>query len=139
MAKARSKVETANAGDNRAPFNREFFATVFRERITSLCRNRSGDVAVVLLQLGDGQELDLCHIEILTARWMTVAVFRDAKSCEDMDFVFVPYEMITRVTLSKRDAAERRVGFQIGHAPPFASSRNAASGACGLQSAGSQR
>jgi hypothetical protein len=101
----------AVAGSN-APFNHAFFQTVFPGRVRSLCESRSGEVAIVLLQLADDRELDLCHIELLAPRWMAVAVFRNGTSCESMDSVFVPYEMITRVTLSSRNAGERHMGFQ---------------------------
>lgn len=102
---------TAVAGSS-APFNHAFFQSVFPERVRSLCEGHSGEVAVVLLQLADDREFDLCHIELLAPRWMAVAVFRNGTSCESMDTVFVPYEMITRVTLSSRKAGERHLGFQ---------------------------
>jgi hypothetical protein len=95
-----------------APFNHVFFQIIFPERVRSVCEGHAHDVPVVLLQLSDGRVLDLCHIELLAPRWMSVAVFRDGASCENMDTVFVPYDMITQVTLSRRDAEERHVGFQ---------------------------
>ncbi len=44
---------------------------------------------------------------------MAAAVFRDGASCEEMDTVLVPYALILRITLSKRAAPERRMGFQL--------------------------
>jgi hypothetical protein len=89
-----------------------FFQTIFPERLVAACQAHSEEVPVVLLQLADERELDLCHIELLAPEWMAAAVFRNTASCDDMDMVFVPYEMITRVTLTHRNAKERHLGFQ---------------------------
>jgi hypothetical protein len=97
---------------SQAPFNHRFFQTIFPERLQAICQGHSEEVPVVLLQLADDRELDLCHIELLAPQWMAAAVFRNSVTCEDMDTVFVPYEMITRVTLSHRNAKERHLGFQ---------------------------
>lgn len=103
---------------SRAPFNHQFFQTIFPERLQSVCQGHTEEVAVVLLQLADDRELDLCHIELLAPQWMAAAVFRNGSSCEDMDTVFVPYEMIIRVTLSRRSAKERHLGFQADRPVP---------------------
>lgn len=103
---------------SRAPFNHQFFQTIFAERLRAVCQGHSEEVPVVLLQLADDRELDLCHIELLSPQWMAVAVFRGGPSCEKMDTVFVPYEMISRVTLSRRDAKDRHVGFQTDRPLP---------------------
>lgn len=95
------------------PFGPGFFSTAFRERVGKLCKERPGDATVVLVQLADGRVLDLCHIELLTPLWMMAAVFRDGSDCREMDTALVPYEMITRITLSRRKATKRRLGFQL--------------------------
>jgi hypothetical protein len=104
------KAKTAMGSD--APFNHLFFQTIFPERLHAVCQGHSEEVPVVLLQLADDRELDLCHIELLAPQWMAAAVFRNSVSCEDMDTVFIPYETIIRVTLSRRNAKERHLGFQ---------------------------
>lgn len=96
-----------------APFGPAFFSTAFRERVGALCKERPGGATVVLVQLADGRVLDLCHIERLAPRWMMAAVFREGSDCREMDTALVPYEMITRITLSRRTASERRLGFQV--------------------------
>lgn len=101
-----------------APFNHLFFQTIFAERLQSVCKGHSEEVPVVLLHLADDRELDLCHIELLAPQWMAAAVFRNGASCEEMDTVFLPYEMITRVTLSRRNAKDRHVGFQAERPVP---------------------
>jgi hypothetical protein len=111
-----SKAKTAMG--SHAPFNHLFFQTIFPERLQAVCQGHSEGVPVVLLQLADDRELDLCHIELLAPQWMAAAVFRNSISCEDMDTVFVPYEMITRVTLSRRNAKERHLGFQCDRPIP---------------------
>lgn len=100
------------------PFNLEFFTTMFRERVGSICVHGPEEVPVILLHLSDGCALDLCHIALLTLRWIFVAAYRDSVKCEEMDKVFVPYEMITRIILSKRSASERRIGFQLEKSIP---------------------
>lgn len=100
------------------PFDGAFFATAFRDRVRSLCAALGNAVPVILLQLSDGRVLDLCHIEGLTARWMAVAAFRDNADCKEMDTVLIPYETIVRVTLSNREASDRRIGFQLEKSLP---------------------
>ena len=104
---------------SRAPFNHLFFQTIFAERLRSVCHGHSEEVPVVLLQLTDDRELDLCHIELVAPQWMAVAVFRDGPTCEAMDTVFVPYEMVTRVTISRRNSRERHLGFQAERPIPM--------------------
>ena len=108
-AKPRTKIVEGS----RAPFNHVFFQTIFAERVRAVCEGHLEDVPVVLLQLADDREFDLCHIELLAPLWMAAAVFRNGTSCENMDTVFIPYDTITRVTLSRRDADERHAGFQV--------------------------
>jgi hypothetical protein len=95
------------------PFDAGFFATAFRERVGALCKERPGDATLVLVQLADGRVLDLCHIELLTPRWMMAAVFREGSDCKEMDTALVPYELVTRLTLSRRKASAKRLGFQL--------------------------
>lgn len=92
-------------------FGLPFFCTVLRSRLHQHCPGVTPDVPQVLLHLAGGVVLDLCHIVELSPRWIAAAVFRDARSCEEMDLEFVPYELIVRVTLSRRPADERRIGF----------------------------
>jgi hypothetical protein len=44
---------------------------------------------------------------------MTVAYFRDPKSCEDMDISFLPYELVLRICVSFHHAEMRKLGFGI--------------------------
>ena len=99
------------------PFDGPFFQTVFPERIQAACPGSSGIIPVVLLQLADGHILDLCHIDLLTPQWMAVEAFRDNASCEEMDVVFVPYEMIALITISRQSPSQRRLGFRLEKAP----------------------
>lgn len=105
--------ESLSNGSGMTPFDARFFQTVFPERIRAACLGTTDAVPVVLLQLADGRTLDLCHIETLTPAWMAVQAFRDKGSCEEMDVVFVPYQLITLVTLSPRTPTQRRVGFRL--------------------------
>ncbi len=98
-----------------APFDARFFATVLPGRVRNVCHGKADQLPVVLLHLGGESVLDLCHIEQLAPRWMAASVFRTLPTCAEMDLVFVPYELIFRITVSSRAITERRVGFQPNH------------------------
>lgn len=108
---------TAVSRDPKVPFGPQFFKTILPDRVQVLCPGQGDQVPVVFLDLADGRRLDLCHIELLTPSWMAVAAFRDKPACEDMDIVFVPYELIALVTIGKRNPSQRSVGFQREAAP----------------------
>lgn len=94
-------------------FGPEFFVTILSSRLQSHCSGIGPEVPRVLLHLVGGAALDVCHVVELTPRWIATAVFRDDRSCEQMDLEFVPYELILRITLSSRPAEERPLGFDI--------------------------
>lgn len=98
------------------PFGRDFFATVFADRVRAMCEGDPDRVPVVQLDLADGSTLDLCHIEALSSSWMAVMAYRDQATCETMDLLFVPYALVLKVRVSAEQTAERRVGFQL-HRP----------------------
>jgi len=94
-------------------FGLPFFGTILSSRFESHCSGTGPEVPQVLLHLVGGAVLDVCHVVEFTPRWIATAVFRDDRSCEQMDLEFVPYELILRVTLSSRPAEERRLGFDV--------------------------
>lgn len=95
-----------------APFDRDFFQFFLPERVRALAASAPHKVVVVLLHLVDDTVLDLCHLGHLGPRWMEVAAYRDARTCAEMDTLFVPYETVARVTLSPQDPGAQPVGFQ---------------------------
>ncbi len=95
-----------------ACFDALFFSQFLGGRARALCAKQPDKTPVVLLHLADGAVLDLCHIDQLFADWMAVNVYRDPKTCDQMDLAFVPYAWVTRVTLSLPSVHERRIGFQ---------------------------
>lgn len=97
----------------RACFDAAFFSGFLGDRVRALCAQQPDRVPVVLLHLADGAILDLCHIEQLFPDWVGATVFHDVKTCTRMDLVFVPYGLITRVTISLPSIDERRIGFQL--------------------------
>ena len=92
-------------------FDTQFFATVLGERVRETCPADTEHVPVVLLHLKDGTVLDLCHIILVTPAWVAVMHFRDTATCDDTDCSFILYEMIARITVSRRPRTEREVGF----------------------------
>lgn len=99
------------------PFGLAFFANVFPEFLRGVCPHESGRKAAVLVHLVDGTVLDLCHVEIVSGRWMAAAAFREGGDCDAMDTVFVPFESILRVTVSVCEAGDRRLGFEVDRNP----------------------
>ena len=89
----------------------DFYKAVLPDRVERECKQQPGRVPVVQFRLADGTTLDVCHIAHLADTWLGVAAYRDAATCEDMDFAFLPYEAVTRVTLSLHDPSARRLGF----------------------------
>ena len=89
----------------------DFYKAVLPDRVERECKREPGRVPVVQFLLADGTTLDVCHIAHLADTWLGVAAYRDAAACEDMDFAFLPYEAVTRVTLSLHDSSARRIGF----------------------------
>ena len=95
------------------PFGPAFFATILADRVRAACEGQPEHVPVVELQLADGLTLDLCHVPGIEPQWLAVQAYRDRETCEEMDLVFVPYALITRVTLSMWHPDQRPIGFQL--------------------------
>ena len=89
----------------------DFYKAVLPDRIERECQRQPGGVPVVQFRLADGTTLDVCHIVHLADIWLGLAAYCDTTTCEEMDIVFVPYEAVTRVTLSLHDPSARRIGF----------------------------
>jgi hypothetical protein len=70
-------------------------------------------VPVVLLHLANGTTLDLCHIPFLAESWMAAHYYRDADSGDEMDLAFVPYTLVSMVTMTTRHRNTRRLGFDL--------------------------
>lgn len=94
-------------------FGLPFFGAMLSGRIEDGCSGVQPDVPQVLLHLASGAVLDICHIVEFAPRWIATEVFRDDRSCEQMDLEFLPYQLIVRVTVSSRASDERRLGFDV--------------------------
>jgi len=94
-------------------FGLKFFAELLSGRLRASCAAADGEVPQMLLHLGDGVALDVCHITEFAPRWMALMVFRGDRACAAMDVEIVPYGLITRVTLSGLPSEERRIGFDV--------------------------
>lgn len=95
------------------PFAADFFMSVLKDRVRERCDQQPEAVPVVQLHLGDGATLDLCHVPGVGAQWIAVEFYRDRETCTDMDLSFVPFGLITRVTVSMWHRSQRSVGFDI--------------------------
>lgn len=110
LAELRDRLRAEFAGPL---FGVPFFGTILRDRLGKHCSGIGADTPQVLLHLADGSLLEICHITELAPRWVAVTVFRDERACDRMDLEFVPYQLITRVTLSSRPSDERQLGFNV--------------------------
>lgn len=118
----RTEVDASQAGDEQElarllavgpPFGPAFFATILADRVRAACEGQPEHVPVVELQLADGLTLDLCHVPGIEPQWLAVQAYRDRETCAEMDLVFVPYALITRVRVSMWHPNQRPVGFQL--------------------------
>jgi len=98
-------------------FDPRFYESVLPDRVRQQCVMQPGHVPVVEFRLTDGTLLDVCHIVHLDEKWLAVAFFRDASSCQDMDLALFGYELVTRVILSMHDPHSRSLGFQLDRQP----------------------
>jgi hypothetical protein len=90
---------------------------VLTEHVRSVRYGHSNDVPVVELDLTDGYRPDLCHVSIIEEQWMTAQAYRDKEPCKEMDLMFVPYALVTRVSVSMWHRSQRLTGFVLDHAP----------------------
>lgn len=95
------------------PFDTKFYQEVLPQRVARECQGRPGDIPVVNLYLSNGRMLDVCHIPHLADRWFAAQYFRDSETCADMDVAFVPYGLVTLVTVSLHNPASRKMGFNM--------------------------
>lgn len=96
-----------------APFDAAFFGDVLPERVKQQCQGQPENVPVVWLQLADGRVFDVCHIAQFAPAWMALFYYRDTTTCEEMDLVFLPYGLVTTVTVSLHHKAKRPAGFDV--------------------------
>ena len=94
-------------------FLADFYKAVLPDRIERECKRQPERIPVVQFRLSDGTTLDVCHIAYLGDAWLAVAFYPDSTTCDDMDYAFIPYEGVMRVTLSLRDKNTRQIGFDI--------------------------
>ncbi len=95
------------------PFDSAFFVSILGDRVRAACDGHPEAVPVVELHLADGTILDLCHIPGGEVRWLAAKVYRDRETCEEMDLMFVPYGLVTRITVSMWHRNQRAIGFNL--------------------------
>lgn len=98
-------------------FDREFFEHLLPIRAATVAAAHPEQVPVVRIHLGDGTVLDTCRVATPSDAWLEVAYFREAPTCDDVDYTFVRYAAIARVTISQPHRRERALGFGVPVAP----------------------
>ena len=94
-------------------FDAAFYRTALPALVRAECEARPERVPVVELHLASGRVLDLCHISHLADAWVACHYFRDTETCEEMDVAFLPYGLISMVTVSLHHPEKRRLGFDV--------------------------
>ena len=97
-------------------FGPSFFLGQLGRFVRDRCPDPKEHLPVVQVHLADGETLDICHIIGVSPRWVMLAI-RDAATHRDgMAIELVPYEIIRRVCIRTRRAAE-------GASPGYAQTR----------------
>jgi hypothetical protein len=103
------RLEAATAftrADLACTFGPSFFLGQLGRFVRDRCPDTKEYLPVVHLHLADGETLDVCHIIGVSPRWVMLAV-RDAASHRDgMAIEIVPFEIVRRVCIRIRRAAE---------------------------------
>lgn len=90
-------------------FGPQFFLGHLAAYVRECCPDPSEALPFVHLHLASGEVLDVCHVIGLTPRWVALAVFEG--NSRAMRTELVPYEAITRVTISPGQAQGTHMGF----------------------------
>ena len=98
---ARSEETSFADADRRNPFGPTFFRTQLRAFLRDEAAEPTDVLPVVEIHLGDRHALDLSHIISITPGWVAVAVHErgDGVPRTRLRTEFIPYDVITRVTL----------------------------------------
>ncbi len=97
-------------------FGPSFFLGHLGRFVRDRCPDPKDNLSEVQLHLADGETLHLCHIIGVSPRWVVLAVHDATSRGDGMAIELVPYEIIRRVCIRTRRAAE-------GAAPGYAQTR----------------
>ena len=111
-AELQTRMQEFGAG---CPFGPTFFIAQLGRLVRERCPDPQEGLPSVLLQLHDGERLDLCHVIGFAPHWVALAV-RDNGS-DAMRTELVPYGSIARVTIGAPRGRGTHVGFDQSHAP----------------------
>lgn len=96
-------------------FGPSFFLAHLGVYVRDRCPDPGEALPFVHLHLANGEVLDVCHVIGLTPRWVALAVYEGTSRA--MCTELVPYETITRITISPGHAQGNHLGFHQ-EAPP---------------------
>ena len=101
------------------PFGPAFFMSQLRGFAGEKCPDPARGLPVVELHLADGEVLALCHVIGVAPAWVALAVNETdhTTSAPRMRTEFVPFEVITRVTLRLSRPESPHLGFEHSRVP----------------------
>lgn len=107
---ARGTAAEAAAAFARAEFASTFGPGFFLGQLARFVRDHCPDpkenLPVVHLHLADGETLDVCHIIGVSPRWVMLAVRDSTIHRDGMAIEIVPFDLVRRVCIRTRRAAE---------------------------------
>ncbi len=110
------KLPTApEPGRDSCPFGPRFFLGSLASFVRDRCPDPSERLPHVQIHLFDGETLDVCHVEALSAAYAALAVY-ERQEPGAMRTEFVPFEMIARLTV-RAVRKESHIGFDVEHEP----------------------
>src|SRR3990172_9517764 len=101
------------------PFGPAFFLDQLRAFVRDRCPNPREGLPAVQLHLADGGALDVCHVLAVSPTWVALAIteVERAVSAAPMRTEFVPFGMISRVTVRSGARGEHHAGFNLDYRP----------------------
>lgn len=100
-------------------FGPSFFTHHLLGFIHERCPEASDRLPILEIHLRDGNILCVCHIILLTPKWLALAVREHGEKKAPMSTELIPYDSIARLTIRTAHAAETRVGFNAQHSIPI--------------------
>ena len=96
------------------PFGPDFFSTWLGAFVRDRCPTPADGLPVVLVHLGDGEILDVCHVIGLARHFVALAAHdeRGLPGPPRMRTAIVPYEAIGRITLRTEPEGDVHIGFR---------------------------
>lgn len=103
--------------DRRCLFGPMFFLRHLGVLVRDRCPDPGERLPSVSLWLADGSTVDVCHIEMVSPRWVALAIRGASRPGRPMPLLLVPYETIIRVQIAEPADDVKAIGFDPARQP----------------------